>query len=140
KTTTARRMGRVYYDMGFLSAARVEEISATDIIGQFVGHTGPKVQKQLEKALGRILFIDEAYRLIDSSFGNEAVNELVDCLTKEKFKNKLIVILAGYEEHIDRLLEVNPGLSSRIPETIKFKPFTPLHLLELLEKRLGGRK
>jgi AAA+ superfamily predicted ATPase len=59
KTTTAQKMGKVFYDMGFLSQAKVEECSATDMIGQYVGQTGPKVQKLLEKAMGKVLFIDE---------------------------------------------------------------------------------
>ena len=84
KTTTAQKMGKVFYDMGFLSEAKVIECSATDLIGQYVGHTGPKVQKMLEKALGKVLFIDEAYRLGDgtnhNSFATEAMDELVDCL------------------------------------------------------------
>jgi AAA+ superfamily predicted ATPase len=59
KTTTAQKMGKVFYDMGFLSQAKVEECSATDLIGQYVGQTGPKVQKLMEKAMGSVLFIDE---------------------------------------------------------------------------------
>ncbi|UKZ81400.1 hypothetical protein TrVFT333_009172 [Trichoderma virens FT-333] len=95
KTTTARKMGKVYYDMGFLSKATVEECSATDLIGEYVGHTGPKVQKVLEKSLGRVLLIDEAYRFADGKFAKEAIDELVDCVTKVKYQGKLIIILAG---------------------------------------------
>lgn len=68
KTTTAAKMGKIFYDMGFLSQAKVEECSATDLIGQYVGHTGPKVQKLMEKAMGKVLFIDEAYRLAEGQF------------------------------------------------------------------------
>lgn len=91
KTTTARRMGKVYYDMGFLADATVVDCSATDLIGQYVGHTGPKVQKKFDEALGRILFIDEAYRLAEGHFAKEAMDEIVDCLTKERYHNKLVV-------------------------------------------------
>ncbi|KAL8676760.1 MAG: hypothetical protein Q9224_007255, partial [Gallowayella concinna] len=90
KTTTARKMGQVYYDMGFVSSAEVFECSATDLVGQYVGHTGPKTVAQLEKALGKILFIDEAYRLSEGHFAREAVNELVDQLTKPQYLNKLV--------------------------------------------------
>lgn len=90
KTMTARKFGKLYYDMGFLSKAEVVECSATDLIGQYVGHTGPKVQKVLNNALGKVLFIDEAYRLAGHGFAKEAVDELVDSVTKEKYKGKLI--------------------------------------------------
>ncbi len=93
KTTTARKMGQVYYDMGFLSSVEVIESSASELIGQFVGQTGPKTRAVLEKALGKVLLIDESYRLSGSSFGNEALDELVDLLTKPKFVGKLLLFL-----------------------------------------------
>lgn len=110
-------MGKVFYDMGFIGQAKVIECSATDMIGQYVGQTGPKVQKLLEKALGKVLFVDEAYRLAEGHFATEAMDELVDCLTKPKFSQKLVCILAGYDKDIDRLMSINPGLTSRFPET-----------------------
>ncbi|KAI1081768.1 P-loop containing nucleoside triphosphate hydrolase protein [Whalleya microplaca] len=139
KTTTARRMGKVYYDMGFLSEAIVVECSATDLVGQYVGHTGPKVQKKFDEALGRVLFIDEAYRLAEGHFAKEAMDEIVGCLTKERYQNKLVVILAGYDNDINRLMNQNPGLTSRFPETISFRNLAPHHcqdlLLQCLEKK-----
>lgn len=84
-------MGKIYYDMGFLAEATVVECSATDIIGQYVGQTGPKVQDMFNKALGRVLFVDEAYRLAEGHFAKEAMDEIVDCMTKERFQNKLVV-------------------------------------------------
>ncbi|PNP38328.1 hypothetical protein TGAMA5MH_09686 [Trichoderma gamsii] len=140
KTTTARKMGKVYYDMGFLDKAVVEECSATDLIGQYVGHTGPKVQKVLEKSLGRVLLIDEAYRFAEGGFAKEAIDEIVDCVTKPKYQGKLIIILAGYEHDINRLLSVNPGLTSRFPETIDFKPLEPDACFQLLADLLRKRK
>ncbi|KAL8670572.1 MAG: hypothetical protein Q9168_004900 [Polycauliona sp. 1 TL-2023] len=139
KTTTARKMGQVYYDMGFLSSAEVYECSATDLVGQFVGHTGPKTVAQLDKALGRILFIDEAYRLSEGSFATEATNELVDQLTKPQYQNKLVVILAGYDKDINKLISTNPGLSSRFPEEIMFKSMSPEHCIDLLLKKLNQK-
>jgi SpoVK/Ycf46/Vps4 family AAA+-type ATPase len=137
KTTTAAKMGKIFYDMGFLSQAKVEECSATDLIGQYIGHTGPKVQKLMEKALGKVLFIDEAYRLAEGHFATEAMDEIVDCLTKPKFAQKLVVILAGYDKDIDRLMSMNPGLTSRFPETVMFKHIEPETCLELLTKVLS---
>lgn len=140
KTTTANKMGKVFYDMGFLSSATVVECSATDLIGQYVGQTGPKTQKLLESALGKVLFIDEAYRLAGDHFAKEAMDELVDCLTKPKYAQKLIVILAGYDEHINQLMVVNPGLTSRFPEAISFSSLTPEHCVDLLTKQLLQKK
>lgn len=137
KTTTAAKMGKIFYDMGFLSQAKVVECSATDLIGQYVGHTGPKVQKLMEKAMGKVLFIDEAYRLAEGHFAVEAMDELVDGLTKPKFAHKLVVILAGYDKDIDRLMSMNPGLTSRFPETVVFKHIEPEKCLELLVKVLA---
>lgn len=140
KTTTARKMGKVFYDMGFLENAKVIECSATDLIGSYVGQTGPKVQQLLDKALGRVLFVDEAYRLAEGGFAKEAVDELVDCVTKDKYKGKLIIILAGYDNDINRLLSINPGMSSRFPEAIQFHPLGPGECYELLLQLLLRQK
>ncbi|RYP86635.1 hypothetical protein DL769_000703 [Monosporascus sp. CRB-8-3] len=140
KTTTAKKMGKVFYDMGFLATAEVVECSATDLIGQYVGQTGPKVQQLLEKALGKVLFIDEAYRLADGHFANDAVNELVDSVTKEKFQKRLIIILAGYESDINHLMSVNEGLTSRFPEVINFRSLGPGECMILLATLLTRQK
>ena len=133
-------MGRVYYDMGFLSSDKVVECSATDLIGTHVGQTGPKTQKLFEKALGQVLFIDEAYRLGEGGYGAEALNEMVDILTKPNYVGKMIVILAGYDKDMNQLLAVNPGLSSRFPETIAFKNMAPKDCIEVLVRDLERKK
>lgn len=140
KTSTARRMGKVFYDMGFLAKAEVVECSASDLVAQYVGQTGPQVRKKFDNALGRVLFIDEAYRLAEGGFAKEAIDEMVDCLTKERYKGKMIVILAGYDDDINRLLSVNPGLSSRFPEVISFYSLTPGECVELLRSKLQQQK
>lgn len=144
KTTTAKKMGKVFYDMGFLATADVEECSATDLIGQYVGQTGPKVQQLLDKALGRVLFIDEAYRLAEGHFAKEAMDEIVDSVTKPRYHKKLIIILAGYDADINRLMSVNAGLTSRFPEVVDFRPLTPEKcmalLLQLLQKKQAAVK
>ncbi|EKM60602.1 uncharacterized protein PHACADRAFT_203774 [Phanerochaete carnosa HHB-10118-sp] len=137
KTTTARRMGQVYYDMGFLSSTEVVECSASDLVGQYVGHTGPKTKQVFERALGKVLFIDEAYRLSEGAYAKEAVDELVGILTQEAFVGKLIVIIAGYGKEINTLLAANPGLASRFPEEIHFDNMSPEHCLEILKKDLA---
>ncbi|KAH6662622.1 ATPase [Plectosphaerella plurivora] len=140
KTTTARKMAKVFYDAGFLLSTDLIDCSASDMIGQFVGQTAPKVTKLLDRAMGRVLLIDEAYRLAEGHFAKEALDELVDAVTKEKYHKKLIIILAGYEDDINRLLTVNPGLSSRFPEGIYFNNLPAEKCLELLTTLLKKRK
>ena len=136
KTTTARKVARLYYDMGLLAEHTVVECSASDLIGKYIGHSGPKTAKVFEKALGRVLFIDEAYRLADvrkCSYASEVVSELVDLMTKEKFKGKVVVVLAGYEDEMNALLGMNPGLASRFPEEISFEHLSPETCVEILK-------
>ncbi|KAL6229279.1 hypothetical protein BDW75DRAFT_225341 [Aspergillus navahoensis] len=90
--------------MGLLSSAEVIETSAADFVGQYIGHTGPKTQDLLEKSLGRVLLIDEVYQLAEGQFAKEAVDEIVDCITRPKFFQKLIIVLAGYDQDINRLM------------------------------------
>lgn len=140
KTSTARKMGQVYYDMGLLASTEVIEKSATDLIGQYVGQTRPKTQNLLEHALGKVLFIDEPYHLAEGNFAKEAMDELVDCITKPKFARKLIIILAGYDADINQLISINPGLTSRFPKSLQFKPLSPGNCIQLLKKLLSKKK
>ena len=133
-------MGKIYFDMGFLAAAEVVETSATDLVGEYVGQTGPKTQKLLEKALGKVLFIDEAYRLAEGHFAKEAMDEIVDCITKPAFAQKLVIIMAGYDADINRLMSINPGLTSRFPETVTFRGFNAVECLELFTTLLKKKK
>jgi len=140
KTTTARKLAQVYYDMGFLAEATVVECSASDLVGKYIGHSGPRTVKVLERGLGKVLFIDEAYRLAQgserSSYSSEVISELVDCLTKPKFYGKMVVVLAGYEGEINHLLSANPGLASRFPEELIFPSLNVRHCLEILKMKL----
>ncbi|KAJ5779630.1 ATPase AAA-type core [Penicillium paradoxum] len=140
KTSTARKMGQVYYDMGLLASSEVVETSATDLVGQYVGQTGPKTQQVLERGLGKVLFIDEAYRLADGKFAQEAMDEIVDGITKPKFAQKLIIILAGYDADIERLLQVNAGLRSRFSASVQFGPLPSADCIQLLCKLLLKEK
>lgn len=133
-------MGKVYYDMGFLQSAEVIEASATDLVGRFVGETGPKTRGLLQRALGKILLVDEAYRLGEGQFAKEAIDEVVDCITKPKFKQKLIIILAGYDNDINRLMAINPGLTSRFPESVPFNGLSPDACVDLLIRLIQSRK
>lgn len=126
----------MYYDLGFLSQVEVVECSATDLVGQYVGQTGPKTMKQLERGLGKVLFVDEAYRLGQGHFAQEAIDELVDNMTKPKFAGKMLIILAGYDNDMDNLMRANEGLSSRFADEILFPSLNPAHCLQLLENKL----
>lgn len=94
----------------------------------------------VEKALGKVLFIDEAYRLAKGHFAKEAMDEVVDSITKPKFAQKLIIILAGYDADINRLMSINPGLTSRFPEPVVFWGLTPDECVRLLTQLLQGQK
>ncbi|KAK4204822.1 protein CfxQ [Triangularia verruculosa] len=143
KTTTARALGQIYYDMGLLSTTEVIDCSVTDLVGEGPGLTGPKVQNLLLKSLGKVLFIDEAYRMgqkdlagiFISRYAQEAVGELVDCMTKERFAHKLVIVLAGYDKDMNRLMSTNQGLRSRFTE-MAFPNLKPKHCLRLLREEL----
>ena len=130
-------MGQIYYDLGILATDEVLERSASDMIGQYVGHTSDKTKKLLESALGKVLLIDEAYRLASGGYAKEAIDELVDLLTKPTFARKLIVILAGYDDDIEGLMATNPGLTGRFPEKISFQSLSPESCITLLISRLA---
>lgn len=114
----------------------VVECSATDLIGSYIGQTGPKTIKQLERGLGKVLFVDEAYRLGSGHFAQEAIDELVDSVTKPKFAGKMVIILAGYDKDMNDLLRVNEGLSSRFADEIIFPSLDPDHCLQLLVTKI----
>lgn len=137
KTTTCRKFGQFFFDLGFLSEVEVVECTATDLIGSYVGHTGPKTIAVMERALGKVLLIDEAYRLAEGHFANEAITEIIDSMTKPKFMGKICIVLAGYDSDMDRLLQVNQGLSSRFPDEIQFRSLTPAECYKILGMKLA---
>jgi SpoVK/Ycf46/Vps4 family AAA+-type ATPase len=145
KTSTARKVGRLYYDMGLLSTDEVIVASVTDLVGKYTGQTGLKVINMLETGLGKVLLIDEAYRLAGdgsnispSTFHREAVGELVNAMTKPRYAGNMIIILAGYTMEMEFLLRNNQGLRSRIPTHIMLpsmdSKFCLLHLKQEIRK------
>ncbi|KAG6366527.1 hypothetical protein INS49_000704 [Diaporthe citri] len=134
KTTTARKLGQIFFDMGFLATREVE------LIAEYVGQTDPKTQEMFQKALGRVLFIDEAYRLAEKRFGKEAVDEIINLVTLPKYKNRMVVVLAGYDQDINHLLATNPGFGSRFSEVVEFSNLSPSRCQELLVRLLEDRK
>jgi hypothetical protein len=126
--------------MGFLASTELVECSASDLVGEYVGQTGPKTKKLFEKAIGKVLFVDEAYRLGQGHFAQEAIDEVVGLMTNEKFMGKMVVILAGYEKEMNQLLGANPGLSSRFSEDFILPNMSATRCLELLDKELRSSK
>ncbi|HBZ84049.1 MULTISPECIES: AAA family ATPase [Brevibacillus] len=132
KTTIARLFGKIFKEMGVLSKGHLIEVERADLVGEFIGHTAQKTRDLVKKALGGILFIDEAYSLArggEKDFGKEAI----DCLTKslEDYGNEFVCIIAGYNEEMDSFLELNPGMPSRFPVHIKFTDYDADELMEI---------
>jgi len=123
--------------MGMLSSTEVIEASASDLVAQYVGQTGPKTKKLFERGLGKVLFVDEAYRLgTRDRFAQEAIDEMVSLLTQDTFAGKIVVVLAGYTDDMNNLLSANAGLSSRFPEEIMFDHIAPAKCVSILLKEL----
>jgi len=135
KTTVARLIGRIFKKMGVLEKGHLIEIERADIVGEYIGHTAVKVKQQIKRALGGILFIDEAYSLArggEKDFGKEAIDALVKSM--EDNKANLILILAGYEDEMTIFLKTNPGLKSRFPIHVDFKDYCVEELIEIAKK------
>jgi len=137
KTTVARLLGQIYYDIGILSENKVIEASRQDLVGEYIGHTAPKTQKIFENALGGILFVDEAYSLFKSGndFGKEAVETLLKLM--EDNREKIVVIIAGYPKEMDELLSSNPGLKSRFSKFLHFDDYNKDELLQIFLKMVA---
>jgi SpoVK/Ycf46/Vps4 family AAA+-type ATPase len=134
KTTMARLVAAVYAKLGLLTSGHLVEVSRGDLIGEYLGQTAPKVRAAVARALGGVLFIDEAYSLTDSwydDYGSEAVAELVKLM--EEHREDLVVIVAGYDGEMAKFLAKNPGLASRFPNTLQFPDYTDDELVEIFE-------
>jgi SpoVK/Ycf46/Vps4 family AAA+-type ATPase len=134
KTTVAKMMGRLYKKMGLLSKGHVHEVDRSDLVGEFIGQTAPKVKDAIEMARGGVLFIDEAYALARSAedtkdFGREAIEILVKELSNGV--GDLAVIVAGYPKEMKTFLDSNPGLRSRFKQSFEFQDYLPQELTEI---------
>ncbi|WP_138894673.1 AAA family ATPase, partial [Streptomyces chryseus] len=137
KTTVARILGRVFYALGLLGGDHLVEAQRADLVGEFLGQTAVKANELIDSAIGGVLFVDEAYSLSNSGYskGDAYGDEALQVLLKRAEDNRdhLVVILAGYPEGMDRLLAVNPGLSSRFTTRVDFPSYRPLELTAIGE-------
>ena len=136
KTTCARRMGQLFESLGLLPSADFKQVSAAEFSTGYVGQAARHTRGIFEQALGGVLFIDEAYRLHEpgrTGYMKEVVDEIVNLLTEEKFQGNMVVIFAGYEHDIEEMMsKVNPGLKSRVTQTMLFEAFDATAATELL--------
>lgn len=135
KTTVARLLSKIYCKLGLLSKGHLTEVDRSGLVGGYVGQTAIKVKEVIDKALGGILFIDEAYSLTANRSENDYGIEAVDTLLKgmEDHRNNLIVIVAGYPDLMQQFLDSNPGLRSRFNKFINFPDYTPEELQAIFE-------
>ena len=138
KTTVGLKMADILYQLGYVQKGHLLTVTRDDLVGQYIGHTAPKTKEVLKKAMGGVLFIDEAYYLYkpdnERDYGSEAIEILLQVM--ENQRDDLVVILAGYKEPMDKFYESNPGLSSRIANHIDFPDYTTEELLKISKMML----
>jgi stage V sporulation protein K len=141
KTTVARLIGKLFQKMNVLSKGHLIEAERADLVGEYIGHTAQKTRDLIKKAIGGILFIDEAYSLGrggEKDFGKEAIDTLVKHM--EDRQHEFILILAGYSREMDYFLTLNPGLHSRFPLVVDFPDYSIAQLMEIGERMLKERE
>ncbi len=141
KTTVARKLAKLYFDMNLLSKGHFIEAERADLVGEYIGQTAQKTRALVQKALGGILFIDEAYSLArggERDFGKEAIDTLVKHM--EDNGDDFVLILAGYPFEMERFLTLNPGLKSRFPFILEFPDYDVDQLLEIARQMASERE
>ena len=140
KTTVAERMSKILHGLGYVRKGHVVTATRDDLVGQYIGHTAPKTREMLKKAMGGVLFIDEAYYLYrpenERDYGAEAIEILLQVM--EGNRDDLVVIFAGYKERMDIFYQSNPGLSSRVANHIDFPDYSAAELLAIAQLILAA--
>ncbi|MDP3522380.1 MAG: CbbX protein [Hydrogenophaga sp.] len=141
KTTVALRMADILLRLGYVRKGHVVSVTRDDLVGQYIGHTAPKTKEVLKKAMGGVLFIDEAYYLYkpenERDYGQEAIEILLQVM--ENQRDDLVVILAGYKDRMDTFFQSNPGMSSRIAHHIDFPDYAPDELNQIAGRMLAAQ-
>ena len=142
KTTVGLKMADILFQLGYIKKGHLLTVTRDDLVGQYIGHTAPKTKEVLKKAMGGVLFIDEAYYLYkpdnERDYGSEAIEILLQVM--ENQRDDLVVILAGYKEPMDKFYESNPGLSSRIANHIDFPDYNVEELLQIAKLMLQDQQ
>ena len=141
KTTVALKMADLLHRLGYVRKGHLVTVTRDDLVGQYIGHTAPKTKEVLKKAMGGVLFIDEAYYLYrpenERDYGQEAIEILLQVM--ENNRDDLVVILAGYADRMDRFFASNPGFRSRIAHHIEFPDYSDPELLHIAEQMLAAQ-
>ncbi len=141
KTTVATKMAEILHALGYIPANHLVTVSREDLVGQYVGQTAPRTKEVLKRAMGGVLFIDEAYALHrpdnERDYGQEAIEMLLHAM--EEHRDRLVVILAGYQERMDAFFRLNPGLRSRIAHHLAFPEFEVDELVEIGHRMLADQ-
>src|SRR5690554_6416395 len=139
KTTVALRMAEILHRLGYVREGHLVAVTRDDLVGQYIGHTAPKTKEVIKKAMGGVLFIDEAYYLYrpenERDYGQEAIEILLQEM--ENSREDLVVILAGYKDRMGRFFRSNPGMSSRIAHHIDFPDYSSEELFAIAQLMLG---
>ncbi len=140
KTTVAMRMAQMLHRLGYVRKGHLVAVTRDDLVGQYIGHTAPKTKEVLKRAMGGVLFIDEAYYLYrpenERDYGQEAIEILLQVM--ENQRDDLVVIFAGYKDRMDTFFQSNPGLSSRIAHHVDFPDYAGDELLQIADRMLTG--
>ena len=139
KTTIAHRMAEILHLLGYVRKGHLVAVTRDDLVGEFIGHTAPKTKEVLKRAMGGVLFIDEAYYLHrpenERDYGQEAIEILLQVMEDER--DDLVVILAGYRDRMERFFATNPGIRSRVAHHIDFPDYDADELLAIADLMLG---
>jgi len=142
KTTVALKMADILFRLGYIKKGHLITVTRDDLVGQYIGHTAPKTKEVLKRAMGGVLFIDEAYYLYkpdnERDYGAEAIEILLQVM--ENQREDLVIIFAGYKDRMDSFYESNPGLSSRVANHVDFPDYTPLELLKISKLMLEDQQ
>ncbi|MDO5288029.1 MAG: CbbX protein [Pseudomonadota bacterium] len=141
KTTVALRMAEILHRLGYVRKGHLVAVTRDDLVGQYIGHTAPKTREVLKKAMGGVLFIDEAYYLYrpenERDYGQEAIEILLQVM--ENQRDDLVVILAGYKDRMDTFFQSNPGMRSRIAHHLDFPDYAPGELMHIAQRMLQAQ-